>query len=422
MSDLFKAPKGTYDVVAPFSTTWLQVKEALSRPAILSGCDYIETPIFEDTALFVRGVGQSTDVVNKEMYTFEDRAGRSLSLRPEGTAGVLRAMLENRLDKGPLPAKVWYTGPNFRYEQPQSGRYRQHTQVGVETIGSADPALDAEIIWMAQYGPREILGLKKVRLLINSLGCLECRPTYRTKLQEFLAGIELDEATRARAAINPLRVLDDKRAEVQAKLVGAPLAPDNLCDACATHHAAVLQHLDALGVDYEKAPKLVRGLDYYVRTTFELVHDGLGAQSAIGGGGRYDGLIETLGGTAMPGIGFGLGVDRTCLAVEAEKIDLARNSTRGAYLIALAPNCMDAILVLAARIRQADLTAEVAFDGRSMKAAMKGADRSGARFAIIIGEDELAADSATVKDLDSGQQDSVALDLVADYLSSRITN
>ncbi len=422
MSDLFKAPKGTYDVVAPFSTTWLQVKEALSRPAILSGCDYIETPIFEDTALFVRGVGQSTDVVSKEMYTFEDRGGRSLSLRPEGTAGVLRAMLENRLDKGPLPAKVWYAGPNFRYEQPQSGRYRQHTQVGVETIGSADPALDAEIIWMAQYGPREILGLKKVRLLVNSLGCLECRPTYRAKLQEFLAGIDLDEATRARAAINPLRVLDDKRADVQAKLVSAPLAPDNLCDACATHHGAVLQHLDALGVKYENAPKLVRGLDYYVRTTFELVHDGLGAQSAIGGGGRYDGLIETLGGTAMPGIGFGLGVDRTCLAVEAEQIDLARNLARGAYLIALAPNCMDAVLSLAAKLRQGNQPSEVAFDGRSVKAAMKGADRSGARFAVIIGEDELAANVATVKDLDSGEQDSVAIDLVADYLSSRITN
>ncbi|NBU85456.1 MAG: histidine--tRNA ligase [Actinobacteria bacterium] len=422
MSDLFKAPKGTYDVVAPFSTTWLQVKEALSRPAILSGCDYIETPIFEDTALFVRGVGQSTDVVNKEMYTFEDRAGRSLSLRPEGTAGVLRAMLENRLDKGPLPAKVWYTGPNFRYEQPQSGRYRQHTQVGVETIGSSDPALDAEIIWMAQYGPREILGLKKVRLLVNSLGCLECRPSYRAKLQEFLAGIELDEATRARAAINPLRVLDDKRVEVQAKLVDAPLAPDNLCTECAAHHFAVLKHLDTLGVYYEKAPKLVRGLDYYVRTTFELVHDGLGAQSAIGGGGRYDGLIETLGGSPMPGIGFGLGVDRTCLAVEAEKIDLKRNVARGAYLIALAPECMDAILALSARLRQVNLAAEVAFDGRSMKAAMKGADRSGARFAVIIGGDELAANLATVKDLDSGEQDSVALDLVADYLSSRITN
>ncbi|NBX70557.1 MAG: histidine--tRNA ligase, partial [Actinobacteria bacterium] len=275
MSDLFKAPKGTYDVVAPFSTIWLQVKDALAKPAILSGCDYIETPIFEDTALFVRGVGQSTDVVNKEMYTFDDRSGRSLSLRPEGTAGVLRAMLENRLDKGPLPAKVWYTGPNFRYEQPQSGRYRQHTQVGVEAIGSADPALDAEIIWMAQHGPRSILGLKKVRLLINSLGCLECRPAYRAALQEFLAGIELDETTRARAAINPLRVLDDKRPEVQAKLVNAPLAPDHLCDSCATHHASVLHYLDAMGVEYEQAPKLVRGLDYYVRTTFELVHDGL---------------------------------------------------------------------------------------------------------------------------------------------------
>ena len=421
MSDLFKAPKGTYDVVAPFSSVWLQVKDALARAATLSGYDYIETPIFEDTALFIRGVGQSTDVVNKEMYTFDDRAGRSLSLRPEGTAGVLRAMLENRLDKGALPAKVWYTGPNFRYEQPQSGRYRQHTQVGVETIGSADPALDAEIIWMAQYGPRELLGLKKVRLLINSLGCLDCRPAYRAKLQHFLAGIDLDEATRARAEINPLRVLDDKRPEVQAKLVDAPLAPDNLCADCATHHASVLQYLDAMGVSYEVAPKLVRGLDYYVRTTFELVHDGLGAQSAIGGGGRYDGLIETLGGSPMPGIGFGLGVDRTCLAVAAENIDLAKNLLRGAYLIALAPKCMQAINTLATQLRKSDVPAEVAFDGRSMKAAMKGADRSGARFAVIIGEDELASSAATIKDLDSGEQNSVALDLVVDYLSSRNT-
>ena len=418
MSELFKAPKGTYDVVAPFSSVWLQVKEALSRPAILSGCDYIETPIFEDTALFVRGVGQSTDVVNKEMYTFDDRAGRSLSLRPEGTAGVLRAMLENRLDKGPLPAKVWYAGPNFRYEQPQSGRYRQHTQVGVETIGSADPALDAEIIWMAQHGPREILGLKRVRLLINSLGCLECRPAYRAKLQSFLAGIELDDATRARAEINPLRVLDDKREDIQAKLVDAPLAPDNLCSDCSEHHAKVLHYLDAMGVVYELAPKLVRGLDYYVRTTFELVHDGLGAQSAIGGGGRYDGLIETLGGTPMPGIGFGLGVDRTCLAVAAEDLDLTRNVGRGAYLIALAPECMDAVVSLSTKLRSLNLPVELAFDGRSMKAAMKGADRSGARFAVIIGEDELASGVATVKDLDSGEQNSVALDLVSDYLSS----
>jgi histidyl-tRNA synthetase len=331
-------------------------------------------------------------------------------------------MLENRLDKGPLPAKVWYAGPNFRYEQPQSGRYRQHTQVGVETIGSADPALDAEVIWMAQYGPREILGLKKVRLLVNSLGCLECRPAYRAKLTDFLAKLDLDDTTRARAAINPLRVLDDKRADVQEQLKGAPLAPENLCSDCASHHASVLQHLDAMGVDYENSPKLVRGLDYYVRTTFELVHDGLGAQSAIGGGGRYDGLIETLGGNPLPGIGFGLGVDRTCLAVAAEGIDLARNLTRGAYLIALETSCMDAVLQLANDLRAKNLPSEVAFDGRSMKAAMKGADRSGARFAVIIGQDELTAKVATVKDLDSGEQESVALDLVSEYISSRNTN
>jgi len=416
MSDLFKAPKGTYDVVAPFSNTWLQVKAALARAAELSGFDYIETPIFEDTALFVRGVGGSTDVVSKEMYTFDDRAGRSLSLRPEGTAGVLRAMLENRLDKGPLPAKVWYCGPNFRYEQPQSGRYRQHTQVGVETIGSADPALDAEIIWLAQYGPRDLLGLKKVRVLVNTLGCQDCRPAYRALLTSFLAKLELDEATKQRALINPLRVLDDKRESVQAQLVDAPLAPDNLCPDCANHHTCVLNYLDQMGVEYENAPKLVRGLDYYVRTTFELVHDGLGAQSAIGGGGRYDGLIETLGGTAMPGIGFGLGVDRTCLAVAAEQIDLTSNLARGAYLIALSPECQSALLRAAVAIRTKGIPAEVAFDGRSMKAAMKGADRSGARFAVIVGDDELAANTASVKDLDTGEQASVALDLVADYI------
>ena len=223
MSELFKAPKGTYDVVPPFSALWLAVKDALSTPPRNSGYGYIETPIFEDTALFVRGVGESTDVVSKEMYTFEDKSGRSLTLKPEGTAGVLRAMLENRMDRGALPAKVWYTGPHFRYEQPQSGRYRQHTQVGVETIGSSDPALDAEVIWMAHHAQRNILGLKKVRILVNSLGCHECRPKYREILVKFLTACDLDEATRAKVAINPLRVLDDKRENVQSQLVAAPL-------------------------------------------------------------------------------------------------------------------------------------------------------------------------------------------------------
>jgi len=420
MSDQFKAPKGTYDVVAPFSATWLAVKQALSTPPMLSGYDYIETPLFEDTALFIRGVGESTDVVNKEMYTFEDRGGRSLTLRPEGTAGVLRAVLENRLEKGALPVKVWYMGPNFRYEQPQSGRYRQHTQVGVETVGSSDPAIDAEIIWMAIHAQRKLLGLTGVRLLVNSLGCHVCRPIYREILVDFLAGINLDEATRQRAEINPLRVLDDKRPAVQDQLVDAPLMPDHLCEECRDHHASVLRYLDILGVDYELAPRLVRGLDYYVRTTFECVHDGLGSQSAIGGGGRYDGLIETLGGAALGGAGFGLGVDRTCLAVQAEGIVLPDAMQVIAFLVPLGQAAQNVVVSLAQNLRTAGVASDMAFDSRSIKAAMKSADRSGAKFAIIVGEDEVASKSAVIKNLVTGEQDTVPLDLVLSTLNSRL--
>jgi histidyl-tRNA synthetase len=416
MSNLFQAPKGTYDIVPPFSTLWLAVKHALATPAMLSGYGYIETPLFEDTGLFVRGVGESTDVVSKEMYTFEDKGGRSLTLRPEGTAGVLRAILENRLDRGALPAKVWYTGANFRYEQPQSGRYRQHTQVGVEAIGSADPALDAEVVWMAIHAQRNLLGLKQVRLLINSLGCHECRPAYRELLTGYLNAPDLDEATRHRAKINPLRVLDDKRPHVQELLVDAPLMPDHLCDECAAHHKKVLSYLDALGVVYEQAPRLVRGLDYYVRTTFELVHDGLGAQSAIGGGGRYDGLIETLGGSALPGVGFGLGVDRTCLAVQAEGIELPNTSATQVFVIGLGEKANVVAVQLTGNLRTQGLSTDISFDSRSMKAAMKAADRCGARFAVIIGEDEVASGTVVIKDLESGEQQSVPLDLCSQTL------
>ncbi len=420
MTELFRGPKGTYDVVAPFSELWLAVKQALAQSAQLSGFDYIETPIFEDTNLFVRGVGQSTDVVSKEMYTFEDRSGRSLSLRPEGTAGVLRAILENRLDKGPLPAKVWYTGPNFRYEQPQSGRYRQHTQVGAEAIGSSDPALDAQMIWMAQFGPRELLGLKQVRLLINSLGCLECRKPYRELLKAFLANLDLDEPTRLRAELNPLRVLDDKREQIQAQLANVPLPKDHLCVDCAEHHEQVIRYLKLMDVQFEIAPKLVRGLDYYTRTTFELVHGGLGSQSAIGGGGRYDGLVATLGGSDLPGIGYGLGVDRVCLAIEAEQIQIAGLHKRGCYLIPLSDSAKDVVVELAPKISSRNIVCEFALDGRSVKAAMKSADRSGSKLAVLIGEDELAAGQATVKDLDSGEQISIALELLPDHLATAL--
>lgn len=419
MSKQFNAPKGTYDVIPPFSQLWMSVKDALSTPPRNSGYGYIETPLFEDTALFVRGVGESTDVVSKEMYTFEDKGGRSLTLRPEGTAGVLRALLENRMDKGPLPAKVWYTGPNFRYEQPQSGRYRQHTQVGVEAIGSSDPALDAEVIWMAIYAQRQIIGLKNVRLLINTLGCADCRPGYRAKLTAFLDGLDLDEATRHRATINPLRVLDDKRSHIQEQLVDAPLIPDHVCDACREHHQKVLGYLDSFGVEYEAAPRLVRGLDYYVRTTFECVHEGLGAQSAIGGGGRYDGLIETLGGSAMGGVGFGLGVDRTCLAVQAENLEFGNAKSIQVFAIPLGSDAQTHVFALTTELRSAGIVTDFAFDDRSIKAAMKQADRSGAQFALIVGEQELAERKVIVKNLAEGSQEEVALESVVEHIKAK---
>ncbi|HVQ18516.1 MAG TPA: histidine--tRNA ligase [Actinomycetes bacterium] len=415
----FRAPKGTYDVVPPQSAAWLAVREALTAPPRTAGYGFIETPMFEDTALFVRGVGESTDVVTKEMYTFDDRGGRSLTLRPEGTAGVLRAIAENGLDRGALPVKVWYTGPNFRYERPQSGRYRQHTQVGVETVGSDDPALDAEVIWLAwsAYGA---LGLREVKLLLNTLGCRECRPRYREALREFLMGLDLDDATRERAAANPLRVLDDKRAAVRKQLVGAPLITDFLCQECADHHDAVRGYLRELGVAWQDEPTLVRGLDYYTRTLFEFSHAGLGAQSAIGGGGRYDGLLETIGGQSLPGIGFGLGVDRTLLACNAEGLHLATASRVDVFCVALGDEAKHRLVLALAQLRSSGVRADLEYGGKGLKGAMKSADRSGARMTVIVGERDLAQGVAQVKDMTSGGQEQVPLDSLVDVVKGRL--
>lgn len=313
----FSAPKGVPDYVPPDSAQFVAVRDGLLAAARQAGYSHIELPIFEDTALFARGVGESTDVVSKEMYTFADRGDRSVTLRPEGTAGVVRAVIEHGLDRGALPVKLCYAGPFFRYERPQAGRYRQLQQVGVEAIGVDDPALDAEVIAIADAGFRS-LGLDGFRLEITSLGDESCRPQYRELLQEFLFGLDLDEDTRRRAGINPLRVLDDKRPELRAMTASAPVLLDHLSDVAKQHFDTVLAHLDALGVPYVINPRMVRGLDYYTKTAFEFVHDGLGAQSGIGGGGRYDGLMHQLGGQDLSGIGFGLGVDRTVLALRAE--------------------------------------------------------------------------------------------------------
>ena len=408
------APKGVPDYFPPQSAAFYKVRQTMVEQAHLSGFQHIELPIFEDTVLFARGVGESTDVVSKEMYTFADRGDRSVTLRPEGTAGVMRSVIEHNLDRGQLPVKLNYFGPFFRYERPQAGRYRQLQQVGVEAIGVDDPALDAEVIALADRSFRA-LGLSGFRLELTSLGDRNCRPAYREKLQEFLFKLNLDEETRHRAEINPLRVLDDKRPEVQEQLADAPLMLDHLNDECREHFETVTGMLDDMGVAYEINPRMVRGLDYYTKTCFEFVHDGLGAQSGIGGGGRYDGLMAQLGGQDLSGIGYGLGVDRALLALEAEGITLDGVESRvDVFGVALGAAAKRTMSTLINDLRKAGISADMSFGDRGLKGAMKGADRAGARFALVLGEQELENSTVALKDLAAHEQHDVKVsDLVS---------
>lgn len=415
----FQAPKGVPEYFPPRSSAFLAVREALALPARHAGYGYIELPVFEDTALFVRGVGESTDVVSKEMYTFTDRGDRSLSLRPEGTAGVIRSIVENRLDKGTLPVKLWYAGPFFRAERPQHGRYRQLQQVGIEAVGGDDPALDAEVIALADEAYR-FLGLRQYRLDLTSLGCAQCRPAYRAVLTSFLTGLDLDEPTRARAELNPLRVLDDKRPDVQTQLGDAPLMVDHLCADCRDHYDSVRGFLRDAGVQWQEAPRLVRGLDYYTRTTFEFTHEMLGAQSGIGGGGRYDGLMESVGGDALSGIGFGLGTDRTLLACEAEGLDVGAGPRVDVFVVPIGDAARHMSVRLLAELRAAGIRADMAYGGRGLKGSMKAADKSGAPRVLIIGEDEVSAQNVQVKDMEQGTQQAMTRQEVVDELRRAI--
>ncbi|MDN3297283.1 histidine--tRNA ligase [Streptomyces ficellus] len=416
----FQAPKGTYDLLPPDSATFLAVREAIAAPLKNSGYGYVETPGFENVELFARGVGESTDIVTKEMYAFETKGGDKLALRPEGTASVLRAALEANLHKaGNLPVKLWYSGSYYRYERPQKGRYRHFSQVGAEAIGAEDPALDAELIILADQAYRS-LGLRNFRILLNSLGDKECRPVYREALQGFLRDLDLDEDTRRRIEINPLRVLDDKRSEVQKQLVGAPLLRDYLCDACKAYHEEVRELLKAAGVAFEDDEKLVRGLDYYTRTTFEFVHDGLGSQSAVGGGGRYDGLSEMIGGPALPSVGWALGVDRTVLALEAEGITLDLPATTSVFAVPIGEEARRRLFGVVTELRRVGVATDFAYGGKGLKASMKAANRSGARYALVLGERDLAEGVAQLKDMESGEQEAVALDTLVTTLRSKL--
>ena len=388
--------------MSPDAERHRQLVDVFAEHALLAGYGHIMSPIFEDLGVFLR-VGESTDVVTKEMYDFEDKDGKRIALRPELTASVVRAFVQHNPTS--LPWKAWYEGPQFRHEKPQAGRYRQFSQVGIEVLGSDDPGVDVEVIALG-WRFYEQLGMTEVSLLLNSLGDDTCRPQYFAALETYLRdrASELSEGSQETLEKNPLRVLDSKRREDQAIIREAPLMVDYLTDETAEHFAAVRSGLDALNIPYEISPRLVRGLDYYTRTTFEFASTALdNAQNAVGGGGRYDGLAESLGGKPTPGIGFALGVDRILLACDAEGVFPAPNLAPEVFIVDLTGG--DEATVLADQLRTVGISADRGFDGRSMKAQMKVADRSGAPWAVIIGETELAEGNVTLRDMhgDTGQ-------------------
>jgi len=402
-----EAVKGTADLLPPDGERVLAVRAGLAAPLRLAGYGYVEPPLLELTELFARGVGETTDVVSKEMFSFTDRGGRLVTLRPEGTVGVVRAALAGGLQRGALPVKLFYDGPMFRYEQPQAGRQRQFGQVGAEALGSEDPALDAELVQLADAGFRG-LGLTRTVLQLNSLGDPEDRAAYSATLRDWLRDRVggLDAETDGRIERNPLRVLDDKRPEVRERTADAPLVTGSLSAQAQAHHDAVRRHLADLGVAYVDEPRLVRGLDYYRRTTFEFVHPLLGAQSTIGAGGRYDGLAESIGGPPLPGVGWASGVERVLLALAAEQVEVAVPAAVAAYVGALDPRATDGLVVLLARLRAAGVRAEFDYgrEGRGVGKFLAAAGRAGARVAVFVGAAEHDAGVVAVRDLVSREQ------------------
>lgn len=377
------------------------------------GYEPIYTPLFEHTDVFTRGIGEATDIVSKEMYTFEDKGGRSVTLRPEGTASVVRSALEHQLIANGAQAKLYYAGPMFRYERPQKGRMRQFWQIGIECLGAPEPTADAEVITVL-WRYFETLGIPvaSMRLLLNSMGDEACRPAYRDSIAAFIRthADGLCEECQRRAETNPLRAFDCKRPACREVMSAAPLLRDELCDDCASHYAAVKTHLDALGIPYVEDSTLVRGLDYYTRTVFEIQVDaGLGSQNAIGGGGRYDRLMEEYGGPATPGLGFALGFERTLLALEAAGVEVPTPPRAQVFVARVDDTVTEEVFALAQQLRDAGVTTELDHQARSLKSQFKQADRLGARYVLVVGPDELASGEATLRDMSTKEEKRVAL-------------
>lgn len=411
MVDRIAAPKGTYDVLPADQP--LRRWVVASAEAVFQRYGYrrIDTPLFEETRLFSRGVGESTDVVRKEMYTFEDLAGRSMTLRPEGTAPVARAYVEHGMHTLPQPVKLYYYSSMFRYESPQSGRYRQHAQLGIEAIGSEAPELDAEVIGVLAAFYREV-GVEGTQLRLNSMGCRDCRPRYSAVLRDFLTSRapSFCRECQERGQLNPLRVYDCRLDSCRSALGDAPRLPDHLCPACTEHQGRVQRCLDIQGIAYNPDHTLVRGMDYYTRTTFEFTSSRLGAQSGVGGGGRYDHLVEAIGGPPVAGVGFGTGVERILLALSQSARAKALDHYPAAYLVALTAEARGEVFALAHELRAMGVEADLDYAARSGKGQMTQAGRSGARYAFIIGELETSQRTVTVRDLRSGAEEMVPRD------------
>jgi len=414
----FQAPRGVPDYLPPRSQAFLNVRDAFALQAELAGYEYVELPVFEHIEVFTRGIGEGSDVVTKEMYSFDDRGGRGLALRPEGTASVCRVIAQHGLANSVLPVKLWYAGPFFRAERPQQGRFRQLQQVGVEAVGVADPLLDAEVIAMANSGFQS-LGLTNYQLVINSLGGSQCRSAYKLALESFMTkALPAEMQDRVRA--NPLRLLDDKSDKVKAALADAPSITDFWTADDARYQTDVIEALANLGITPHSQPRLVRGLDYYTGTIFEFVHPDLGAQSGIGGGGRYDGLLAALGGPGLTGVGFGVGVDRTLLACEAEGLAAPTAGRVQVFIVPIVDEARPVSFGLVNSLRDSGVSADMVFGERGLKGSMKAADKSGAPLALIVGLDEIQNGVVTIKNLSDSSQTTVAMAEVVPHVCSRL--
>ncbi len=418
---LTNGPRGTKDILPDTIDQWLYVENKVREICARYGYKEIRTPIFEHTELFLRGIGETTDVVEKEMYTFTDRGGRSVTLRPENTAAVVRAYLQNKLYADAALTKLFYIGSMFRYDRPQAGRYREFHQFGVEALGGNNPAIDAEIIMLAVNFLKS-LGLKELVLSLNSVGCPKCRPVYRERLQAFFKDKRsgLCEDCQSRYDRNPMRILDCKNEHCRELSVGAPEITDCLCDECREHFEKVKAYLTSAGISYQLDPRLVRGLDYYTKTAFEVQYSPLGAQSAVAGGGRYDGLIEEIGGNPTPAVGFAVGLERVLLALEKQNLLPVKPGSEDVFVVALGESAQAAAFKLLADLRNAGLSTSMDFAGRSMKAQMKQANKANARFVAILGEDEVKESVVMLKDMQTSEQQKIAIKEIVNKLCAEV--